>query len=323
MNRPIFESVFKNEINSYLDAKLTSGYKEICYWNALRSFDRFCTQKALTALVLSRDISEEWCRKRNNEAATTHYARVNLLKNFIVYLWQKGCNVHLIRDVAHRETQFQPHIYTEDETKRYFYAVDAYSSSRNRIATIQYPILFRLLYCCGTRIGETLGIRKKDVDLNTGIIKLHETKNNHERYVVLGEDLHYLMKRFADKYFYMLLDDDYIFRSANGGKCTGDNVYDLHRSFLKKANIPFVGNGEGPRVHDWRHTHAVNAFKQMIDSGMDMYVALPVLSTYLGHKTIYATERYVRLTMALFPYINEQFKEKIDEVFGGLFYETD
>ena len=35
-------------------------------------------------------------------------------------------------------------------------------------------------------------------------------------------------------------------------------------------------------------------------------MALPVLSTYLGHKTIYATERYVRLTMELYPYIGEK-----------------
>jgi len=54
----------------------------------------------------------------------------------------------------------------------------------------------------------------------------------------------------------------------------------------------------------------------MIDSGLDMYVALPILSTYLGHKTIYATERYVRLTMSLYPYIEERFKDKINKVFG-------
>ena len=37
---------------------------------------------------------------------------------------------------------------------------------------------------------------------------------------------------------------------------------------------------------------AVYSFKQMTDSGLDMYVALPILSTYLGHKTIFATEKY-------------------------------
>lgn len=54
----------------------------------------------------------------------------------------------------------------------------------------------------------------------------------------------------------------------------------------------------------------------MIDAGMDMYVALPILSTYLGHKTIFATERYVRLTMSIYPYIENKFKSAIEKVFG-------
>ena len=48
-----------------------------------------------------------------------------------------------------------------------------------------------------------------------------------------------------------------------------------------------------------------------------MYVALPILSAYLGHKTIFATEKYVRLTLQLFPYIEEKFHPLVDRIFGG------
>jgi len=54
----------------------------------------------------------------------------------------------------------------------------------------------------------------------------------------------------------------------------------------------------------------------MIDNGMDMYVALPILSIYLGHKTIMATERYLRLTVSMFPHLEEKFGKTLDEVFG-------
>ena len=55
------------------------------------------------------------------------------------------------------------------------------------------------------------------------------------------------------------------------------------------------------------------------------YVALPVLSAYLGHKTIFATEQYVRLTMSMYPYIEKKFKGKLDQVFSdmGVFNEND
>jgi integrase len=179
-------------------------------------------------------------------------------------------------------------------------------------------VLFRILYCCGTRINETLNIRKKDVDLDEGIIKLVVTKNGCERYIVLGDDLLSLMSKFASKCFYLLGDDDYIFTSSNGARLTGDIIHDHHCLFLKKAGIPFLGGGEGPRIQDWRHSFAVYSFKQMLDAGTDMYVALPILSTYLGHKTIFATEHYVRLTMSIFPYIEEKFKEKLEKVFESI-----
>ena len=54
----------------------------------------------------------------------------------------------------------------------------------------------------------------------------------------------------------------------------------------------------------------------MIDNGMDMYVALPILSTYLGHKTIMATERYLRLTASMYPCIEKKFSKPLNKILG-------
>jgi len=64
------------------------------------------------------------------------------------------------------------------------------------------------------------------------------------------------------------------------------------------------------------HTFAVRAFKQMIDAGIDMYASLPILSTYLGHKSIYDTEKYLRLTMLIYPYIEEKCHDHMEAIFG-------
>jgi len=317
MKKPEFKSIFKNELNAYLDAKVAAGFQERSFTIRLSLFDNFCKQHELDMPIFTEELANEWYKRREAEATTTHYSRINAIKHFLYYLHNQGYNVYITRDISFKQTQFQPHIYTEDETRRYFQAVDSYEPRKNKKNSLQYPMLFRLLYCCGTRIEETLKIRKKDVDLEDGIIRLIETKNNRERFVVLGDSLTDLIRKYADRCFYLLGNDDYIFRSDNGGRCQYDTVYEHHRLFLKAANIPYIGNSEGPRIHDWRHTFSVNSFKQMIDVGMDMYVALPILSTYLGHKTILATERYVRLTMAMFPYIEEKFKGKLEEVFGS------
>ena len=315
MSRPIFNSPFAVEMNCYLDSKVKSGFKESSFYTVLRNFDRYCVQKKITAPVFTKIISQDWCQRRTQESTTTHYSRVNSLRQFMIYLSHKGYDVYVPRDITFRPTDFTPHIYGVDEVARYFDAVDTFYSAQCKKDAIQYPVLFRILYCCGTRINETLGIRKQDVNLEEGIIKLNESKNDSERLIALRDDLKLLIRDYADKCFYLLNDDDYIFSNRYGGRLDDKTVYERHRLFLHRAGIPFEGGGKGPRVHDWRHHMAVYSFKQLADSGLDMYVALPILSAYLGHKTIYATEHYVRLTMELFPYIEERFSEKINKIF--------
>lgn len=316
MERPIFKSGFSTELNNYIDYKIASGYKEKSFSSILRSFDSFCLNRNIRTVAFSRKDADTWCEKRETESTTSHYARVNKVKCFLEYLRLKGYDVYPIRDVTFIATDFQPHIYSDDEIRRYFIAVDNYSSGKTRTEVIQLPVLFRILYCCGTRINETLGIRKRDVDLENGIIRLLEVKNDCERFIVLNEELKDLIHQYADKCFYLFADDDYIFPSIAGTRRDISRIYDIHRSILKRAGIPYLGGGHGPRIHDWRHTFAVKAFKQLIDQGIDMYVALPILSTYLGHKTIYATERYLRLTMDIYPYLEEKCSEKFKQVFG-------
>ena len=317
MNRYVFKSPFSDEMHNYLNDRVSSGFKERSYYYQLKNFDHFCCEENITSPIFTREKAILWLKKANNEFVTTHYKRINASKHFLIYLNRKGYDVFIVRDIRYRPTDFQPHIYTAEESRKYFLAVDAYQCCINKKAVIIFPVLFRILYCCGTRIGETLKIRKKDVDLDNGIIKLIG-KDNCERYIVLGNELNELVKQFADKCFYLLSDDDYIFTNSTGNKIGGGWVYELHRKFLQQAGIPYIGNGKGPRIHDWRHHMAVESFKQMIDSGLDMYVALPILSAYLGHKTIYATERYIRLTMQIYPHIEEKFSKSVDFIFGGI-----
>ena len=321
MARYEFSSVFADEINAYIADRVAAGYDEKSYRVTMIAFDRFCNAHAMTEPVFTIGDASAWIEQRDTESHTTHYSRVNASKHFLAYLSIKGYNVYVVRDVKYKGTDFQPHIYTDDETTRYFRAVDSYASTVNRKDALQYPVIFRILYCCGTRINETLGIKKEDVDLGKGIIRLNESKNNKQRYVVCGEDLRLLLNLYANRCFYLLANDDYIFTNANGGRIDEKSVYENHWAFLRQAGIPYVGGGEGPRIHDWRHHMAVYSFKQLTDSGLDMYVALPILSTYLGHKTIFATEKYVRLTLQLFPYIEEKFHGMAERIFGGDAYE--
>ena len=120
-----FSSVFADELNKYLDLKISYGYIEVSYLKNLRLFDRFCASRLQSISDFTRDVAEQWIKLRLGEATTTRYSRVNAAKNFLIYLRNSGYNVYVTRDVAPGSTNFNPHIYTHDEVARYFNAVDS------------------------------------------------------------------------------------------------------------------------------------------------------------------------------------------------------
>ena len=55
----------------------------------------------------------------------------------------------------------------------------------------------------------------------------------------------------------------------------------------------------GPRIHDLRHTFAVNRLLAWYREGAHLGAKLPLLSTYLGHSTVTGTEIYLHATAQL------------------------
>lgn len=54
-----------------------------------------------------------------------------------------------------------------------------------------------------------------------------------------------------------------------------------------------------PRLHDIRHTFALNRLISWYREGADVQSLLPCLSTYLGHVDVTATQRYLTMTPEL------------------------
>lgn len=294
MKRPEFNSVFAPYIVRYLEYKEANGFKEDSYWLALRKFDMFASEESILNIRLTNEQVDLWKCRSDLESDNAYYKRINGSRNFLEYLMRQGEDVTLFNAVKYPASDFLPHIFTKEETERYFYVVDTHDwrDWRNRL---QLPVIFRLLCCCGTRATETLSIRKCDVDLEQGIIKLVNTKNNRPRYIVLDDTMASLMRSYASKFFFQIHDKDYIFQRSDGGAMTQKALYKKHRIILDEAGIQFKGEYEGPRIHDWRHTFCVNSLQKMKGCGIPLYTALPLLVRYLGHESILCTEKYIHL----------------------------
>jgi integrase len=72
--------------------------------------------------------------------------------------------------------------------------------------------------------------------------------------------------------------------------------------------------GRPPRLHDLRHSAAVNALQRWYAQGADVQAKLPHLATYLGHVNIASTHYYLKLT----PRLRQAASHRFHQRFGAL-----
>jgi hypothetical protein len=61
----------------------------------------------------------------------------------------------------------------------------------------------------------------------------------------------------------------------------------------------------------------------MAEADLDLHYSLPILSIYLGHQSIAATDRYVRLTAEMYPSIMAKVNKTIPILYPDIYKQTD
>ncbi len=222
------------------------------------------------------------------------------------------------------QSTFIPHIFTHDELTHFFTACDSLKVVKNCMNERQiFPAFFRLLYGCGLRVTEALTLRCRDIDLAANTVFIRDSKNGEERRLPMSDSLADILLRYARQNGKNNKSDSLFFTRQDGKQSSGNTAYRVFREVLLRAGIPHGGRKLGPRVHDFRHTFAVYSMAHMSDAGLDLYYSLPILSKYLGHKSLGATERYVRLTAEMYPGIYAEVNKLCAYVFPEVYdYET-
>lgn len=298
-----YSGVFAPRMAEFIRYKRAQGLKYESVPRSLRAFSKFIDSKVIDGNGLGRDIVDEWCRLRPNETHSTQGRRISYIMQFLMFLSEKGFEVFLPKKSCRTQSSFTPYIFSHGELSRFFKACDNVVARTPSVMPTLLPLLFRLLYGCGLRISEAMSLRIADVDLDAGVITVRNAKFNKDRLIPLSGSLLQLFREYSAAFHKLSAQESRYFTHRDGREIKDDNIYRWYRRVLWMAGVPHGGKGNGPRLHDFRHTFSVYALKSMADSGMDIYCALPLLSAYLGHASVSATGQYVRLTQDMFPEI--------------------
>lgn len=317
----VFTGRYAQLCQDFINHKRSLGYSygvRQCYY--VKYLGDYLAECGYATTGLTRDVVEEFIRRKGTESATTQSKRIFIIRQFGMYLTSIGYASYIPPfDYVKPGKSFVPYIYSKYEIAAIINESEKLEELRRwPNSHLVYPIILRILFGCGLRVSEALNLKEADIDLKNGTIHVKKSKFNDSRVVPMATGLWESCAAYCNKVGHQPSGGRYFFESSQGTPYQIVSIYARFRSILTQAGISHNGRGNGPRLHDARHSYAVYALEQMVQQGMDIYCALPILSTYLGHRTIKSTEKYVRLVPAFY----ESIIHSMGDVYKGLFPEV-
>ena len=216
-------------------------------------------------------------------SARSHALRLSAIRLFTsrARLLDPRTEVPPPRLLPARSTRPTPFIYTDAQLGA---LLDTADQLRPRFRAVTFRALLSLQAATGIRTGEAIGLNVNDVELDqqtltvtgkygkTRMLPLHPT--------VADGLTNYLATRRG------LLPAAHcpaLFISSRGTRLGPGSIHPTFRALADQAGLTAASTASRPRLHDMRHTFAVNTMLEAYRSGADPAATLPLLATWLGH----------------------------------------
>jgi len=287
-------------ITEYIAHAQAAGRRYAAQIGLLRDFSR--SMGDVEASAVSPEAVRTFVDTRGTAAAyrrSVYYS----IRHFYGYLIAQGYvgSSPLTSVPPKRPADFTPYIYSIDELRRLLTATDCYyrRKSQGGLHGGAFRALLLLLYGAGLRISEAVSLTLADVDLHQSLLTIRESKFYKTRLIPVGPELKRVLQSYLRKQRPGLSSapSSPFFVAGNGSPFTRDTA---EKSFRRLCTFVGLHRAGGPycqpRLHDLRHTFAVHRLLAWYRSGVNVQQLLPQLATYLGHRDLTGTQRYLTMT---------------------------
>jgi integrase len=200
-------------------------------------------------------------------------------------------------------------IYSEEQMQKLIKKIRVHKT-KNNFTRETYETLIGLLLCTGLRISEALGLSDDGVDLESGIIRVVETKFSKSRLVPLHPSTVLALKIYKikrDKKFSGRFDNAF-FVGDKGRRMTYGGLQSKFWIFKQKTGLQQDLLATNP-FHCFRHTFAVRRLTKWHREGLDTEARIAALSTYMGHVKVSDTYWYFSACPELMEIVSKRFEQ--------------
>jgi integrase/recombinase XerD len=215
-------------------------------------------------------------------AASTLARKVASLRSFYRHLRREGVIAHdpTAEVRGPRKSQRLPRVLSRDEVNRLL----AQPRGAGPLAQRDRALL-ELMYACGLRASEAIGLELGDVDLEEGMLRARG-KGSKERLVPIGSGALVALRGYCFRGRPQLLGEhsnSRVFLNSRGTGLTRQGLYKIVQAHARRAGLH-----EKMSPHTLRHTFATH----LLAGGCD----LRSLQEMLGHADLATTQVYTHLS---------------------------
>jgi len=316
----MLNSKFATDMENMLTTLRNFGI-QVKYMNFfVTDFDRFCKEKYPEASTLTLDIAEEWIHNTTSKSKAHMSRRVCTMKHLGKYQHSLGKTAYIPNYVLPYGKSEEPRLFSDEQLAEFFEIVDTQITTTKLFPhnDIVFPVLLRLIYCCGLRSSEACNLKVEDVDLERGTITIYRSKGFKDRLLHMSDDVRDLCLRFHDFYSKVVPARSFFFQpSPTREYYQSSEVGKAFDAVLKKTSFR-DSLGKKFTAHGLRHLFAVQNIKKCAEQGEDFANWIQYLCKYMGHKHIRYTMYYLHITSQLFPVYSEKLRlleEKVGVVY--------
>ncbi|WP_080415755.1 tyrosine-type recombinase/integrase [Burkholderia ubonensis] len=275
-----------------------------------------CTVKAFGRFVGSdigmSDVTDEQVNRflRGSGPITlTWHIKLSGLRTFYQYATSRGyvARAPLPTVVPKRPPPFVPYVYSHEELRSLLQAAKEFDRPSSMEPGALHLILL-VLYATGLRVREVVNLNREDVNVSDCLITVLRSKFGKTRLVPFTSQLQPALLDYEQRHS-AYGNSAPFFLTRCGGRVKTDTLQHNYRILCDRIGIRRHDRARyQPRIHDLRHTFAVHRVTSWYQQGANVQALLPLLSIYLGHVHIRATQVYLSTTPELLDEAGKRFE---------------
>lgn len=303
-----YESKLAKDIELFVAQKRACGYPYAGSATILRRFDRMVAERFPDDTAVTKGACDAWLSLVGDEHPNEPVRRVSPVRQLAKYVAASGRPSYIIPSgIPGKRLKYQAHIFTPGELSAFFGAVgpcrpSACSPTKEYVV----PTLFRMPCCCGMRSSEALLLDANGVDLETGRIDIKGREGWRGRTIYMGDDMLRVCRAYDDAVETMLPGRTPFFPNREGGFFSRHAPNRWFHQFWDPLPEAAHARGNPPRVHDFRHTHAVTRPDGWVGEGADIEATCPCPGGFLGHASLPDTSHRLGTSALFYPELDRR-----------------